>query len=232
LEAGAAAIIGRVPLTGPFTLPIQFELAAVFLFAITGALLALEERYDVVGVFVLALLSAIGGGLIRDAFFLHRGTPVVLMDPRYLYAIALATLLCLVVGTHLHRFRLLFLLADALGLGIYAVVGAQRALDVGLAFAPAAFIGIASAAGGGVLRDVITRREPLVLKPGEFYILAAVVGLGVFLGLIHWRGMAARDAAWWSIATTFSIRLASVTFNWKTKEARPLLGPRGERPPR
>ena len=211
---------------GHFTLPIQFELTAVFLFAITGALLAIEERYDIVGVFMLALLTAIGGGLVRDAFFLHRGTPVVLMDPRYLYAIAAATLLCLVLGNYLHRFRLVFLLVDALGLGTYAVVGTQRALDFGLAIAPAAFVGIANAVGGGVLRDVVARREPLFLKPGQFYILAAVGGLAVFLGTVYWLGLTAADAALWSIATTFLIRLAAATFNWKTTEARPLLGRR------
>jgi uncharacterized membrane protein YeiH len=73
---------------------------------------------------------------------------------------------------------------------------------------------------------VVARRDPLFLKPGEFYILAAVVGLAVFLGAGHWLGLATADAALWSIATTFLIRLAAVTFNWKTTEARPLLGRR------
>ena len=202
----------------------QFEFAAVFLFAVTGALRAIENRYDVVGVFMLALLSAIGGGLVRDGFFLTEGAPLVLQDERYIYVVGIATLVCLIVGEPLNRFRPVFLLVDALGLGIYAVVGTQRALSVGLHFAPAAFVGLASAIGGGVLRDVLTAKETLLFKPGEFYVLAAATGIAVFLLLLIGAHMPAPEAAGWSIGTTFVMRLASVTFNWQTKEARPLLG--------
>jgi uncharacterized membrane protein YeiH len=214
-----------VPISGQFTLPIQFELTAVFLFAITGALLAIEERYDIVGVFVLALVSAIGGGLVRDALFLPKGPPLMLQDERYLQVVALAVFLCLILGAHLSRFRIVFLLVDALGLGTYAVVGMQRGLESGLQFLPAAFVGLANAVGSGVLRDVLTRKETLLFRPGEFYVLAAVVGLAVF-GVTAYRGLPAPQAALWSIATTFLIRLASVLFHLRTTEARPLLGQR------
>ena len=206
-----------------FELPIAFELSAVFLFAVTGALLALHHHYDVVGVFVLALLSAVGGGLVRDAFFLQRGVPLVLQDERYLYVVALATVVCLIAGTFLTRFKPVFLLADALGLGIYAVVGTQYALDFGLHVVPAGFVGLANAIGGGVLRDVLTGKETLLFQPGEFYVLAAVCGIVVFAALIA-LGTPAQSAAGWSIGTTFSIRLASVYFSWKTRAAQPLLG--------
>ena len=207
-----------------FQLPLRFELTAVFLFAVTGALLAIEKRYDVVGVFVLALLSAVGGGLVRDSFFLQRGAPLVLQDERYIYVIALATLLCLTLGTHLNRFRYIFLLADALGLGIYAVVGTEHALAAGLPMIPAGFVGLANAVGGGALRDVLTGKETLLFQPGEFYVLAAAIGTSVFIGLRLWTETSSAEAAWWSIATTFLIRLAATTFNWKTRAVRPLLG--------
>ena len=77
--------------TDQFQLPMSFELTAVFLFGVTGALLAIEQQYDIVGVFVLALLSAVGGGLVRDVFFLPQGPPLVLRDERYLYVVGLAT---------------------------------------------------------------------------------------------------------------------------------------------
>lgn len=218
-----------MPITGEFQLPIQFELTAVFLFAMTGALRAIENQYDVVGVFVLALLSAIGGGLVRDSFFLPQGPPLVLQDERYLYVVILATVICLILGTHLSRLTQVFLLVDALGLGIYAVVGTQRALDLGLHFLPAGFIGLANAIGGGVLRDVLTGKETLLFRPGEFYILAAVIGVAVFLGLGIAARLAAPEAAVWSIGTTFLIRLAAVSFHWKTHAARPLLGPRARK---
>lgn len=201
----------------------RFELTAVFLFAVTGALLAIEKRYDFVGVFVLALLSATGGGLVRDSFFLQSGPPLVLQDPRYLYVVAFATVVCLIIGGHIRRFRVVFLVADALGLGIYAVVGTERAMDVGLHFLPASFVGLANAIGGGILRDVLTGQEALIFKPGEFYVLAATVGIVVFTAVVVTGTMPPREAAWWSIGTTFVIRLLSIRFNWKTRAAEPLI---------
>lgn len=213
-------------ITGQFNLPMGFEFAAVFLFAVTGGLLAIEQRYDVIGVFMLALLSAVGGGLVRDVFFLPQGPPLLLEDDRYLYVVVVATAFCLIFGAHLNRFHVVFLLVDALGLGTYAVVGTQRALDFGLNVFPAAFVGLANAVGGGVLRDVLTRKETLILQPGQFYALAAATGTVVFVILAVWMRLPATEAAIWSIATTFVIRLAAVAFNWTTRAARPLLGPR------
>jgi uncharacterized membrane protein YeiH len=207
----------------PFQLSISFEIAAVFMFAITGALAGIERRYDIVGVFVVAVITATGGGLLRDSAFLGQGVPAVLQDANYLYAVALATAVCLIAGTHLTRFRLVFLLIDALGLGIYAVVGTQRSLGVGLPAAAAACVGLVNAVGGGVLRDVLTGRETLLVRPGEFYVVAAAIGIAVFLAMLSWAGVPATEAAYWSIATTFLIRVAAVRFNWKTSEARPLL---------
>ena len=213
-----------MPPIDPLQLPMRFELAAVFLFAVTGALLAVKKGFDVVGVFALATLSAVGGGLVRDSVFLQSGVPQLLKDERYLYVIALATLLCLIVGAPLNRFKWVFLLADALGLGIYAVVGTQRGFDAGLHFAPAAFVGVANAIGGSLLRDVLTGEERLLFKPGEFYVLAAALGTLVFVVLRIWTTIPPAEAAWWSIGTTFLIRLASIRFNWTTRAARPLLG--------
>jgi uncharacterized membrane protein YeiH len=215
-----------MPGGAPFQLPFSFELAAVFMFAITGALAGIERRYDVVGVFVIALISATGGGLLRDSVLLGQGVPGVLQNADYLYAVGLAAIVCLVAGTHLTRFRIVFLLVDALGLGIYAVVGTQRALGVGLPAAAAACVGIANAIGGGVLRDVLTGRETLLIRPGEFYVVAVAIGTGVFLALLFWAHLPATEAAGWSIATTFLIRVAAVRFNWKTREVRPLFDAR------
>lgn len=210
-----------------FQLPMRFELTAVFLFGVTGALLAIEKRYDIVGVFMLALLSAIGGGLVRDSFFLQRGAPLVLQDERYLYAVAVATLFCLLFGNYLNRFRYFFLLVDALGLGIYAVVGTQHALGMGLHIVPAGGVGLANAIGGGILRDVLTGQETLLFKPGEFYVLAATFGIMVFAVLERFTELSTNQAAWASVAVTFLVRLASMTFNWRTRPAQPLFSPKG-----
>ena len=212
-----------MPPADQFLLPMRFELTAVFLFAVTGALLAIEKRYDFVGVFVLALLSATGGGMVRDGLFLQAGAPQALQDPRYLYVVGLATIVCLIVGGLLNRLRVVFLIADALGLGIYAVVGCQRGMEAGLHFLPASFVGLANAIGSGVLRDVLTGQEALIFKPGEFYVLAAAIGTLVFVALIVSGTLPAREAAFWSIGTTFAIRMASIRFNWQTRAVTPLM---------
>ena len=212
-------------LIGQFTLPLAFDLAATFFFAITGALTAMRKGYDVVGVFFLALVTGLGGGLLRDGLFLQQ-VPVVLHSP-YLATIAVAVAISLVFGEALNRLSLAFLVVDALGLGIYAVVGAQKALNAGLDWVPALLIGIINAVGGGLLRDLITHDEPLVFRPGEFYAAAALVGGSAFLVLALPVGLAAQPAALAGIAVTVLVRLASVHFGWRTVTARALIRRRG-----
>jgi uncharacterized membrane protein YeiH len=214
-------------LNSQFRLPIGFELTAVFLFAVTGALLAIDRRYDIVGVFVMAFVAAIGGGLIRDGLFIQKGPPLVLTDARLLYAIVAATLLSLVFGHYLKRLNRLFLLVDALGLGTYAMVGTQRALIAGLPVASAVIVGIANGVGGGVLRDVLTGEETLLFRPGQLYILAALAGVLVFVGLAVGMKAPAPTAALAGIAVTFVARVAAIRFGITTSPARPLLGPPG-----
>jgi uncharacterized membrane protein YeiH len=216
---------GPLPIAGEFHLPIGFELTGVFLLAVTGALLAIKERYDVVGVFVLAMVAGIGGGLVRDGLLAH-GPPLALQDARYLYVICAATVLCLVFGLGLRGLGLVFLLVDALGLAVYAIVGTQRALSFGLPPVAAGFIGLANAIGGGLIRDVLTGKETLLFRPGGFYVVAAASGTAVFLGLVVGLAMPASRAALASIAVTFGLRVAAIWFDWRTVEARPLLGRR------
>lgn len=203
-------------LARPFLLPIGFDLAATFLFAITGALVALSKRYDAVGVAVLAFVTGLGGALLRDGLFLQLGPPAVLTNARYLAAVLAGAAVAAFFARHLHRLRLVFMLTDALALGTYAVVGAQKSLAAGLPVIAAALIGVVNAVGGGLLRDVLVREEPLTFKPGEFYALAALAGVLVFLLLS--RGLALPDslAAVAGITSAFAVRLLSVRLGWRT----------------
>lgn len=207
-------------LIGQFTLPLAFDLAATFFFAVTGALTAMRKSYDLVGVFFLALVTGLGGGLLRDGVFLQQ-VPAVLASP-YLATVAVAMILGLVFGDTLNRLSLAFLLVDALGLGLYTVVGAQKALNAGLDWVPALLIGVINAIGGGLLRDLVTREDPLVFRPGEFYAAAALAGGVVFVVLALPLGIAAQPAALASIGVTVLVRLASVHFGWRTPVAKPL----------
>jgi uncharacterized membrane protein YeiH len=200
-----------------FQLPVWFDLGATFAFGVTGALAAIKRGYDIIGVFFLALASGIGGGLIRDGVFIHSTSPTPLLtDPRYLEVILAATLIGGLFGRHLHAFNRVIAVIDAFGLGAYAVFGVQKSLHAGLAIPAALLVGVINAAGGGLLRDIITREEPLVFKPGQFYALAALVGAVTFVCLTVLTRLDATPAALVAIVVTFLLRALSIAFNWRT----------------
>jgi len=203
-------------LQGQFDLPIGFDLLATAAFALTGALAAVRRRHDIVGVFFLALISGLGGGLLRDGLFIQSGPPAALLDARYLQIVAIAALFGVLLRERVQRFGRLIAVLDALGLGAYAVFGTQKALGAGLAVPAALLVGVLNAAGGGILRDVLVREEPLVFKPGQFYVLVAFLGSVVFVvaGLLF--DAPAQPAAFLAIAVTFAMRLLSIRFGWRT----------------
>ena len=200
---------------GPFHLPIALDLAATLLFAVTGALAGVKKGYDLVGICVLALVTGLGGALLRDGLFLQQGPPAVLVDPRYLGAVLAGTIVGIAFGRHLHRLNLVFSVADALALGTYAVVGGQKSLAAGLPALAATLVGVVNAVGGSLLRDVLVHQEPLVFRPGEFYALAALGGVVVHLALVA-LGVGAVPAALAGIAAAFVVRMLSLTLGWRT----------------
>ncbi len=113
-------------------------------------------------------------------------------------------------------YGLILSLVDALGLGIYAVVGAQKSLDRGLPIGSAILVGVVNAVGGGLLRDVLTREVPLLFKPGQFYALTAAVGSALFVSLVFWPRMEVQTAALVAIATTFFLRVLAIRFDWQS----------------
>src|SRR5262245_35781333 len=108
-------------MTGEFQLPLAFDLAAVFLFALTGAWVAIRRDYDLVGVFTLAMITGLGGGLLRDAVFIQHEHPAFLENARYLWAVIAATGLAALTYPLAERFDRLVAAVDALALGVYAV---------------------------------------------------------------------------------------------------------------
>lgn len=200
-----------------FTLPIWFDLGAIFAFSLTGAIAGVRRGYDIVGVFFLALATGMGGGLIRDSVFIPGtvATPL-LTDPRYIQLIVAATIIGAFFGGHVRRIRRVIAMIDALGLGAYAAFGTQKALQAGLAVPAAILVGIINASGGGLLRDIITREEPLVFKPGQFYVLTALAGAVTFVFLSVQLELTATSAAVAAIAVTFVFRALAIVFNWRT----------------
>lgn len=147
-------------------------------FAITGALVAVRKRFDLVGVVVLGAVTAIGGGSVRD---LMAGVipPGTLTDPAILWGIVIAAFFVFFV----HRFiaeGAVFYILDTVGLAVFATLGAERALELGFGFWGTVFAGVLSGVGGGVIRDVLSGEVPGILyRSGDFYATAAAAGAAV-----------------------------------------------------
>jgi uncharacterized membrane protein YeiH len=198
-----------------FLLPIEFDLAAVFLLATTGVWAASRRGYDVIGAFVLAFVSGVGGGLLRDSIFLQE-IPLVMQDPRYLWAVFAALVVGGLTDRVADRFKHLIAYVDAVAIGVYGVYGANKALISGLAPVAALLVGLCNAVGGGLIRDVLVREEPLLLKPGQLYALATLVGCMFFVLLSDQYGMEVELAAWIAISVTLLLRVLAIHFNWTT----------------
>jgi uncharacterized membrane protein YeiH len=199
-----------------FDLPMSLTLLAYFTFGITGALAGLRRGYDIIGVYFLAMITAGGGGLIRDGLLLSSGPTTLLTDPRYLLVVLAASILTLFFHRHVHRLNRTIAVIDALGLGAFAIIGVQRTLDAGLSIPAAILGGTLTAVGGGLMRDVLVREEPLLFKPGQFYALVAIGGCGLFVSLNHWNLTTPREAAIATIVAVFVVRTLAIRFNWRT----------------
>jgi uncharacterized membrane protein YeiH len=199
-------------------LPIAFNVGAVFFFALTGALAGRRLGYDVVGVFALAFVTGVGGGLVRDALLRGEGPVAALTDPRFMGAVLAATVCGIFrIAARLETFNRVIAVLDAIGLGAFAVVGTDLALRADLHWGAAVFVGVTNAVGGGLLRDLLTRSEPLMLKPGQFYALAALFGAGVYVGLSRSRHVPVLPAAIGATGATVALRVLAIAFNWKTR---------------
>ena len=209
-----SATIDAVPGVS-FLLPIQFDLAAVFLFALTGVWAATKRGYDIVGAFTLAFVTGVGGGLLRDGIFLQE-VPVMIRDGRFIWAVLAALVVGGLAQRLADRFQLLIAYVDAAAIGVYAVYGANKSLVGGASPEAAVLVGLCNAVGGGLLRDVLVREEPLLLKPGQLYVLATLVGCSSFVLASHHYGMDVELAAYAAIALTLLLRVLAIRFNWRT----------------
>lgn len=198
-------------------LPISIDLGATFLFSITGAMVAIRRHYDVIGIFVLALACGLGGGLLRDGVFIQNGPPAAMRHGGYMIAVLAGCVVAVLFFKHVERLSKPFLIIDALATGAYGVVGASKAFEAGLAVPACIFVGVVNAVGSGLIRDVLVREEPLMLKPGQFYTIASVLGVAGFTLLTHYFRAPIVASAMAAIAITFVFRLLAIFFDWKTR---------------
>ena len=198
-------------------LPVAIDLGATVLFSITGAMVAIRRHYDPVGVFVLALACGLGGGLLRDGLFIQSGPPLAMRDGSYMIAVIVGCVVAISLFNHVERLSKPFLIIDALGTGAYGVVGVSKAFEAGLAIPACIFVGVVNAVGSGLIRDVLVREEPLLFKPGQFYVIASLLGVTGFALLTVFFHAPVVPSAISAIAITFVFRLLAILFDWRTR---------------
>jgi uncharacterized membrane protein YeiH len=160
----------------PSTL-VVLDLIGIFVFAITGALVAVRKELDLFGALVLAGVTGLGGGFLRDVL-IGATPPAALADWRYLLVPTAAGVVSFVWHPSLGRYERWVLLLDAFGLALFCVTGALKALEYGLGPVPAALLGMVTGIGGGMLRDVLAGHVPWIFR-GELYATPALAGAAV-----------------------------------------------------
>jgi uncharacterized membrane protein YeiH len=193
------------------TLYMLVDLLGTFAFAVSGAAAAKERRLDLFGVYVVAYMTACGGGIVRD-LCLGALPPVGISDWRYLASAALASTMTIWASPWLERLKHPVTFFDSLGLGLFAVAGAHKALFHGANTEVAIMLGTVTAVGGGVMRDVLLARVPVILAK-EIYALAALVAavIQVVAELNEWTiGI----TSWFGAAVCLVIRLLALRYSW------------------
>lgn len=191
-----------------------FDLLGTLVFAISGMLAAIEKKFDFVGVLVIGFVTALGGGTLRD--LLMGETPVGWMkDTNYLYVILLAIPLCFFARKYIVRFHKGFFLFDSFGIAIFTVLGVEKALSLELPAIMAVIMGVVSATFGGVIRDVLSNKIPLIFRK-EIYATACFVGGLVFVLLNRYANLGIGNLIISSIVILL-IRYLAVKNKWSIR---------------
>jgi uncharacterized membrane protein YeiH len=183
------------------------DLFGVAVFAVSGSLAAGRKRMDVFGVIVLGLVTALGGGTLRDAL-LDSGPVFWVDDPGYLLIAVASSLLTFIVVRIISIPWRGLLISDALGLAVFMAIGTAKALAITNSPSVAIVMGVMTGVAGGMIRDVLSAEVPLILRK-EIYATAALCGSLAYVLLIHF-GLPGIPCLIFSAATTLSIRLAAI----------------------
>ena len=187
------------------------DLFGTVAFAITGAFKAIEKKFDVIGILVLATITGVAGGTIRDVV-LGR-VPNSIVDPTYVIVTIASGITIFFLYSRLKKHWNLFLKFDAIGLGVFTIIGATFAYNIfGLNFLAILLAGILTAVGGGILRDIFVNQVPIVFVK-EFYLSASFIGIVIFSIILYFT-----DELYYAtivgIVLTTSLRLIAMKYNW------------------
>ncbi|HET9679582.1 MAG TPA: trimeric intracellular cation channel family protein [Gammaproteobacteria bacterium] len=189
-----------------------FDLAGVAVFAVSGALVAGRKSLDIFGVFIIAVVTAIGGGTLRD-LLLDRHPLFWVEDPTYLLVISIAAFATMITVRVSRPPRQVLLVADALGLAVFCILGVRIAVAAGTGPLIAVLMGTMSGVAGGMLRDVLCGEVPLILRR-DLYATAALAGASVYL-LLHSLQLASPLAGIIGMLIVVGLRLAAIFLGWR-----------------
>jgi uncharacterized membrane protein YeiH len=192
------------------TLPLYLDLAAVFLGGLSGSLHAVRRGFSVTGLIALAIAAGLGGGILRDV--LLQTAPVAFKAPWYLPTVLVAAAIGFFFGSLVTRFRKPIVLMDAVWLGLYAVVGAQKAMDYGLSGFSAILLGVVTAVGGSILVDLLAGERPELVQPGPIGHFGAVIGAVVYVVMTRWLSVPSLIAMIVTVVLVFAIRVTALRF--------------------
>lgn len=194
------------------------DLAGVFVFALSGGTRAVERRLDPFGVIFLAFVAASFGGIVRD-LLIGAVPPVAIASWHYFAISCLAGTACWFAYRPISRLSAPVTVFDAFGLGLFAVVGARQALDAGISPLMAALLGMLTAIGGGIARDILTATTPMVLRR-EIYAVAALVGAAI-VSFGAYFGVPYSLTAPIGATVAIGVRLTALARDWHLPNAEP-----------
>ncbi|MFI9750394.1 trimeric intracellular cation channel family protein [Streptomyces collinus] len=194
------------------------DLIGIFVFAISGALLAVRKNFDVFGMAVLAEVTALGGGLFRD-LVIGAVPPAAFTDLGYFLTPLLATLLVFFLHPQVERIQVAVNVFDAAGLGLFCVAGTTKAYEYGLGLTASAGLGLTTAVGGGVLRDVLANEVPSLLRwDRDLYAVPAIVGSALAALCIRYDALNPLTSSL-AVITAFVLRLLAMRYHWRAPRA-------------
>lgn len=199
------------------TLLYTLDLLGTAAFAASGALAGVRRNMDLFGVLVLGMVTATGGGTLRD-LLLGDTPPFIFKDETYFYLSIIVSLAVFLFHRRMDSLRHLLLYLDALGLGTFVVIGTGKAFDYHLGFVGSVMMGVVTATAGGMMRDVLSSQVPLVLQK-EIYASACLIG-GTLLYFLHSTPLPSKWSLVLSAVAVIALRLCAIHFNWSLPKAR------------
>lgn len=195
-----------------FDVAMFLDLLGVFFFAVSGSLLAARRGFDIVGSVLLACMVGLGGGVVRD-IVINQGPPAAFSNQLYLIPPLLAATLVYFTLKNVQRSGRLLDLFDAGGLALFCVTGTVKALEAGMNPVAACLLGVTTAVGGGILRDITANDVPKVFDPKDLYAIPAFAGgaLAATLWQLGWLGLGTGTIA---ATVVFALRVLSLRFGW------------------